>query len=383
MTDAVCHAWRPMTVHVVVDTTELVRVPLLDAAGWKELLSRCRRGHVQVLVPEVVVREASRQYGNRVRGDLAQAQKPVSKLRDLGFENTPDLQSTASQADALAASYRSQIEGRLQNVGALVLPIPGVSHSDILDRDSEVRKPFRQSGKGYRDALIWETILEYSERCDEDSTIYFVTDNTSDFCAPGDASLALGLKNEFAVRRLPVSIVRVSSVNKLIKSTLRSHFDQRDGHDEEMEEAVAEPTLPDVIADAIGGASERLIGEAVADMNDAERRRIGALLFDDVTPPEATEVTVTMVESDLDSVDFSIYDQYDGSTIALHASIEATLESEAYVDKALADDYEVVDDDPEERVVFVDFARHVRLWFDLIVVGSDVESVAFDYAEAA
>jgi hypothetical protein len=372
-----------MTIYVVVDTTELVRVPLVDAGGWKELLARCRRGHVQVLVPEVVVREATRQYGSRVRGDLVQAQKAVAKLRDLGFADMPDLNSTASQADALATSYRSQLEERLRSVGALVLSLPKVSHSDILDRDLEVRKPFRQNGKGYRDALIWETILEFSEACNEASIIYFVTENTTDFCAPGDPILSPDLKNELSLRRPHVDIIRVGSVNELVKTVLRENLDERDRHDEEMDEAIAEPTLPDVIADAIARASEHLIGEAVADMSEDEGRRLGALLFDDVTPPEATDVTVTMVETDLDSVDFSIYDHYDRSTMALHASIEATLEFDAYVEKALAHEYDFIDDDSEERVVVIDFARHVRLWFDPIVVGSDVESVAFDYAEVA
>jgi transposase len=73
-----------VAIHVLVDTTELFRVPLLDAAGWRELLARSRRGHLNLAISEVVVREASRHFAARVRSDLAQAERALAKLRDAG-----------------------------------------------------------------------------------------------------------------------------------------------------------------------------------------------------------------------------------------------------------------------------------------------------------
>lgn len=380
-----------VAIHVIVDTTELYRTPLLDAAGWKELLARSRRGEVRLCVPEVVLREASRHYRERIGGDLMQAQKALAKLRDLGFAETPDLQATEPQVTSLAEAYRPQLERLLSQASAYVLPLPSVSHEELLDRDLEIRKPFRQSGKGYRDALIWEAILEYADTCHDESTFYFVTSNTSDYCDSGESKLARVLQHEFEARSPNVSIVRTESVAELINDTLREYFGQHDERYAEMDAALAEPTLAETIGDAVVAASERLVGEAVSDLQDNVQRVFGALLFDDVTPPEATEVTVTAVEPSPDSVDFSIYDQYEGDTVALHACVEAIVEFEAYIDKQLADDYDRIshdwdesdDDGWDERTVLVDFSRRVRLWFDIVAVGSEVETVAFDYAEAA
>jgi len=36
-----------------------------------------------------------------------------------------------------------------------------ISHADIVTRDLKRRKPFQQNGKGYRDTLLWETIVRH------------------------------------------------------------------------------------------------------------------------------------------------------------------------------------------------------------------------------
>lgn len=103
-----------------------------------------------------------------------------------------------------------------------------------------------------------------------------------------------------------------------------------------------------------------------------------------MTPPEVTDVTVTTVTADPASLDYSVYDVYEGNTMTLHASIDALIEFDGYVDKEYADQYEEEDDDwDEDDTILIGFSRQVRLWFDLIVIGSELENVAVDYAELA
>ena len=60
--------------------------------------------------------------------------------------------------------------------------MPQVSHADLVERDLSSRKPFSPTGKGYRDALIWESVVELCTDLTDADTLIFVTDNKSDFC---------------------------------------------------------------------------------------------------------------------------------------------------------------------------------------------------------
>jgi hypothetical protein len=60
--------------------------------------------------------------------------------------------------------------------------IPRVSHEEVVKRDLLRRKPFGESGKGYRDTLIWETVLAELRR--EQSQMALVSHNIKDFAGP-------------------------------------------------------------------------------------------------------------------------------------------------------------------------------------------------------
>jgi len=64
-----------------------------------------------------------------------------------------------------------------------VLPYPQVSHETVTRRALARRKPFtgtKRGTVGYRDSLIWESVVGLAEKGDEEP-IAFVTSNTADF----------------------------------------------------------------------------------------------------------------------------------------------------------------------------------------------------------
>jgi hypothetical protein len=66
----------------------------------------------------------------------------------------------------------------------------------LVDRAIAQRKPFRESGTGYRDVLIRETIVRYAEVSD----VTFVTDNHRDFAESNDdvSLMAPALRQDLA-----------------------------------------------------------------------------------------------------------------------------------------------------------------------------------------
>lgn len=61
----------------------------------------------------------------------------------------------ASKVQELVADYETELRGRLNELGAVIIPIPSVSHQVVLTRALEKRRPFDTEGRdGYRDVLI-------------------------------------------------------------------------------------------------------------------------------------------------------------------------------------------------------------------------------------
>lgn len=68
--------------------------------------------------------------------------------------------------------------------GNSILPVPSVTQQQLLERALKRRKPFNPRSNGYRDALIWETILEYGRK-HPGERVAFLTTNVKDFCDNG------------------------------------------------------------------------------------------------------------------------------------------------------------------------------------------------------
>lgn len=67
----------------------------------------------------------------------------------------------------------------LKQVDAKIYSYPNISHEQVVRRELLRKKPFNETGKGYRDYLIWRTVLEIAKESDE--PIALITKNTKDF----------------------------------------------------------------------------------------------------------------------------------------------------------------------------------------------------------
>jgi hypothetical protein len=77
------------------------------------------------------------------------------------------------------------------------LPYPKVTHELLVQRALDRRRPFRENGTGYRDALLWYAILEYLEQTRKPCAL--VTGNTIDF---GQGELHPDLRRDLEVLKL-------------------------------------------------------------------------------------------------------------------------------------------------------------------------------------
>ncbi len=140
-------------------------------------------GAYSLVLPEVVVRELvndAREQFEKASGRVASARRIVERLGG-------SLTLAPPSSDDLTQAFETRLRQAVEENGGTIAPLPDVPHSDLVSRSVRGRKPFSSSAigskepsdRGYRDALIWHTVLRLVGESDE--KIVLVTRNERDF----------------------------------------------------------------------------------------------------------------------------------------------------------------------------------------------------------
>jgi predicted nucleic acid-binding protein len=172
-------------VFVVLDSTVFIADFELNAPPLAALLDLPYRGKARVVVPEVVVLET---VGHWRRDAEQAATKFTSAARKLG-QFGPEL--SAFNPETAADAYEKWLRQELTRRGVTIEEHPEVAHEVLVRAAIGRRKPFADGGRGYRDALVWHTVLSLASH-DE---VALVTNNSNDF-ADDKKELAAGLRED-------------------------------------------------------------------------------------------------------------------------------------------------------------------------------------------
>jgi hypothetical protein len=162
----------------------------------------------EVFVPEVVLRELDKQFARRSKKVVRDMNKAFGDFKDdLAALGMVPLERR--QVDGAAVEkYRHDLEVRLSNAAVTILPTPE-DLSPAIEWAVNRRKPFKDSGEGLPDAVIWLSVLELA--CTRPDPILFVSSNWKDFADAGsDSVLAAVLKEDLRARKRPGGQVRLA-----------------------------------------------------------------------------------------------------------------------------------------------------------------------------
>jgi PIN domain len=169
-------------VDVVLDANVLCEDFLLSGKNFRIFWGEAPRIPARVFIPQVALDETINKYRERLE---VYASESIKLARNVGLLLRRKVQPylDASSVPKLAEAYKAQIQTKLTEVGAAVLPYPEVSHEEVVRRDLARSRPFRIGGAGYRDTLIWETVISLCH-FHQAATVILVTRNERDF-GPG------------------------------------------------------------------------------------------------------------------------------------------------------------------------------------------------------
>ncbi len=167
---------------VVLDTNALRSDPWLAGAPGKKLLELAARGHATVVYPQVVIDELRRQRREAANHAHEQAAKGVGDMAKAGVDVTQTAAHLKASFEQIEADLDAAFEAVLNRDNVAVAPVPDVSATAILKRDLARRRPFMEIDAkqklvsvGFRDTLIWETVLAVLGQLGDDEKVLFVT----------------------------------------------------------------------------------------------------------------------------------------------------------------------------------------------------------------
>lgn len=360
-----------MTPIVFLDTNSLrVRKPLSNANS-RMIQALSRSGQIRLVVPDVVLHELSRQWAEEAEENaekLALARKSLNEtLDELGDENLV-LQLPSLDRERFYQHARQLLTEKRAEIPAT----PSVSTEYLLNKDLNVTKPFSRDGKGFRDALIWETIRALCDDLENTSEpTIFVTNNHTDFCEERGGRLHQDLRKDLATGR---EVEVLPSLHHLlqhvaIKPLVESH--------REIESQLQRDRLEELIDLPVAELHGR-------DVEDVVGVYVGSGLFEVPVTTGLDGATFDEIMPDPETLGYDIYRDGDESTVRV--SFEADCSFDGFIDKA---NYFM--DEGNSYALFEDWNDHmfrvgssgrVRFVFSGTTIGTSLDNLVLTLDEA-
>jgi len=167
---------------VVLDSNAIHTDPWLTSEPGVKLLELAQRGFCTVVYPQVVIDELRRQRKEAAERAYDQAANGVNDMAKAGVDVVQTASDLRASFEKIDANLGDAFAALFVKDNVTVAPIPDVTVAEILRRDLERRRPFIQIevrqkavSVGFRDALIWETVVELLGPASGYQRVLFVT----------------------------------------------------------------------------------------------------------------------------------------------------------------------------------------------------------------
>ena len=163
---------------IVLDTNIILADFRLSGNAFRVFFEGIQRTGTKVYIPQVVIDEVIANFKERIDSlvnKIDRLKRTAKRLTDSFDENL----SIHQLPHEIVSDYRKVFLQQIEEAGIIILPYPELAHQKVVQRDLLRRKPFKENGAGYRDTLIWETILSLLQ--EQKGQILFVTRNSKDF----------------------------------------------------------------------------------------------------------------------------------------------------------------------------------------------------------
>lgn len=274
-----------------IDTNIFFNNWYLRNPNFSVLANYLENNRATMLLSEVVQKEVEAKFEEE--REKVMKRLTVDLRRATDFQHEPVLlEMPALDADF---NFLKVLEGCFKNVD--MISVEAVSCGELVPRAINATRPFREGEKGFRDTLIWMSLLAYLKKLGQRNLrLLLVTANSYDFFdkSPAGAVLHSDLQKDLHEHGLKIDIVPYTSVRSLIEQEIDlglhdfSHEQFKEDHGDEMENLAAnaaEAFLSDL---PLGDLRVLLEGAGVPDVLVQHIRSFTVLDHEGAEDPEVT-----------------------------------------------------------------------------------------------
>ncbi len=205
--------------NIVLDSNIIFDNWYLTGPSITVLQKHMRLGESKLIIPEIVVLEVK----NLFREQIIEHTQHINKLNRLLSGVYRKLEY---DIDKISELYGKALTKRLRALRVEIPTFTDIPQENVASRALSKRKPFIKSGKGYRDTLIWETILR--KVANRKSQTFFITANHKDFASEEDVKrLHPQLPEDLIAYHLPPESVRLyADIKSFIDDNVLPHLKQ-------------------------------------------------------------------------------------------------------------------------------------------------------------
>lgn len=362
---------------IFIDTNIFFNHWYLRAPLFELLANYVSNERATVLVSEVVCEEMNAKFKLERASAVKELAKAIRRSTDFQLDPKPAIAPSLNEE----YDFRSILKSRFENI--TVVPCDTVLHSMLIPRAISSIRPFRENEKGYRDSLMWLSLLEhlkveYSNR----GELAFINANSNDFFRTDSTGLNLHADLESDLSKAgftgvfrPFTSLKDfadTGIDKILHSIRHEEFEERLGN--EMEELAADA--------AIGYLQQMSLPVAQEFLEDADlpRRCARAIRTFTVEDHEGVEDPEVLSLSSLSGG--SLYVQYRFNLLTVMYTIEVSTED--YLANVDEFNEEFINIELQERLVQMQTFR--RIDFDASLAfepnSDDFTSVSIDRAVA-
>ncbi len=168
----------PSSDSIFLDTSVLHGDYRLRSGDLLHLTRICRISNLEIIIPAVVFADLIAHYQFDFEKAISQTRKAIQDLDRYTFKGYVPKFNLKDRE--LFESYENWLYKRAENLGILILNYPKTGHEEIVRRSAMRRKPFREHDRGYKDTLIWESMLEYLKNTTNKSYLLSVDQDFGD-----------------------------------------------------------------------------------------------------------------------------------------------------------------------------------------------------------
>lgn len=169
---------------IVLDTCVLMQDFLWKGTNFSLLEEFIKITTSKIHLPELVIDEITVKFDEKY---LESFNRLNASYNDINTLHSDSLRiSIPDNLPACAKNnFISFISNKIKELGIVVESYPYVSHKEVVMRSLSRGKPFSKDGRvGYRDFLIWETVLKIAAKNPKEK-VAFISSNTNDFSNKG------------------------------------------------------------------------------------------------------------------------------------------------------------------------------------------------------